>query len=147
MLSAAFPKTTSYWLPRSILSRRLHQIDDTLLELKLFSMTKHRKNFQKPTFPATTAKDSILGKENSCMPTTTNMGKPPVTTHSLCLPNGMGNKKTLRLSFAACSPQRPVMDPQTVSRIKRDCLRAPAIILAPIYVEADALATVCLIPE
>ena len=34
----------------------------TLLKLKLFSMTKYRKDFQKPTSPATTAKDSILAK-------------------------------------------------------------------------------------
>ena len=63
------------------------------------------------------------------------------------------NPRSIRLTageavaIAACSPQRPVVDPRTGSRIKHAFPRAKAIILGPTCAEADALATVSLIPE
>lgn len=51
------------------------------------------------------------------------------------------------VAIAACLPQSPIVDPRTGSRIKHACPRAPAIILSPTCAEADALATVSLIPE
>jgi hypothetical protein len=123
----------------------------TLLKLKLFSMTKYRKDFQKPTSPATTAKDSILAKGKLVYANNGERGQAarnnPFTPSGVLATNGLGPKRTLSLSFAACSPQRLVIESRTGSRIKHACLRAPAIILAPIYVEADALVTVCMIPE
>jgi hypothetical protein len=130
MLSAAFPKTTSYWLPRSTLF-----------------YDEAQKEFPKANLPGYHGKGLYSGQGKLVYANNDKYGQAARNNPFTLLAQWDGNKKTLRLSFAACSPQRPVMDPQTVSRIKRDCLRAPAIILAPIYVEADALATVCLIPE
>ena len=113
-------------------------------------MTKHRKDFQKPTSPPTTAKGSHSGQGKLVYANTGEHGK--ATHNNPFTPSGVlaqwdGKQKDFETMHRSLFASRTVMDPQTGSRIKHACLRAPAIILAPIYVEADALATVCLIPE
>ena len=62
MLSAAFPKTTSFWLPRSILSRRLHEIDVHTLETETLFYDEVQKGFPKANLPGYHGKGLYSGQ-------------------------------------------------------------------------------------
>ena len=62
MLSAAFPKTTSFSLPRSILSRRLHEIDVHTLETETLFYDEAQKGFPKTNLPGYHGKGLYSGQ-------------------------------------------------------------------------------------